>query len=117
VSTGIKGVNEKVDSLGRSVEETQERTRKNEGAVGDVDKKTQAAQNAADRSARVMCRRRRFRSEGRARESRRGRRQGRRAGQSVEAARHTVVLSEDEASSSSARRGSPTKPRPSSTSW
>jgi peptidoglycan-associated lipoprotein len=50
VRTGIKGVNEKVDSLGRSVEETQERTRKNDGAIGDVDKKTQAAQNAADQA-------------------------------------------------------------------
>ena len=31
VRTSVGEVNEKVDSLGRSVEETQERTRKNEG--------------------------------------------------------------------------------------
>jgi peptidoglycan-associated lipoprotein len=48
VRTGIKGVNDKVDSLGQSVEATQERTRKNEGAIGEVDQKAQAAQNSAD---------------------------------------------------------------------
>jgi outer membrane protein OmpA-like peptidoglycan-associated protein len=48
VRNDIKPVNDKVDTLGRSVEETQERTRKNEGAIGDVDKKAQAAQSSAD---------------------------------------------------------------------
>jgi outer membrane protein OmpA-like peptidoglycan-associated protein len=48
VRNDVKGVNDKVDTLGRSVEETQERTRKNEGTIGDIDKKTQAAQNSAD---------------------------------------------------------------------
>jgi len=48
VRNDVKGVNDKVDTLGRSVEETQERTRKNEGAIGDVDKKAQAAQSSAD---------------------------------------------------------------------
>jgi len=40
-------VNDKVDSLGRSLEETQERTRQNEAKIADVDKNTQAAQQAA----------------------------------------------------------------------
>ena len=50
VRNGVKGVNDKVDSVGRSVEETQERTRKNEGLIGDVDKKTQVAQGTADQA-------------------------------------------------------------------
>jgi len=48
VRTTVKGVNDKVDTLGRSVEETQQRTKKNEGSIGDVDRKTQSAQNSAD---------------------------------------------------------------------
>jgi outer membrane protein OmpA-like peptidoglycan-associated protein len=48
VRKDVKVVNDKVDTLGRSVEETQERTRKNEGVIGDIDKKTQAAQSSAD---------------------------------------------------------------------
>jgi outer membrane protein OmpA-like peptidoglycan-associated protein len=36
-----------VDSLGRSVEQTQERTRQNEGRISDVDQKAQAANQAA----------------------------------------------------------------------
>jgi peptidoglycan-associated lipoprotein len=48
VRKDVSVVNDKVDTLGRSVEETQERTRKNEGAIGDVDKKAQAAQSSAD---------------------------------------------------------------------
>jgi outer membrane protein OmpA-like peptidoglycan-associated protein len=43
-------VNDKVDSLGRSVEETQERTRKNEGKIAEVDQKAGAAQQAADQA-------------------------------------------------------------------
>jgi len=50
-------VNDKVDSLGRSVEETQERTRQNEGRISEVDQKAaaadqkaQGAQTAADRA-------------------------------------------------------------------
>jgi peptidoglycan-associated lipoprotein len=44
VRTSVGEVNDKVDSLGRSVEETQERTRRNEGKIAEVDQK---AQNAA----------------------------------------------------------------------
>jgi outer membrane protein OmpA-like peptidoglycan-associated protein len=47
VRTNVGEVNEKVDSLGRSVEETQERTRQNEGKIADVDQRTQAAAQAA----------------------------------------------------------------------
>jgi len=47
VRTSVGEVNDKVDSLGRSLEETQERTRQNETKIADVDKNTQAAQQAA----------------------------------------------------------------------
>jgi len=49
VRTSVGEVNDKVDSLGRSVEETQERTRRNEGRITDVDQRAQAAaQRASD---------------------------------------------------------------------
>jgi peptidoglycan-associated lipoprotein len=48
VRTNVKDVNDKVDTMGRSIEETQERTRKNEGTISDVDRKAQAAQSTAD---------------------------------------------------------------------
>lgn len=48
VRSNVKDVNDKADSMGRSIEETQERTRRNEGAIGDIDRKTQAAQSTAD---------------------------------------------------------------------
>jgi len=47
VRTSVGEVNEKVDSLGRSVEETQERTRANEGRIAEVDKAAQAADQKA----------------------------------------------------------------------
>jgi len=47
VRTNVGEVNDKVDSLGRSVEETQERTRQNEGRIGEVDQKAQAADQKA----------------------------------------------------------------------
>jgi outer membrane protein OmpA-like peptidoglycan-associated protein len=47
VRTSVGQVNDKVDSLGRSVEETQERTRQNEGKIADVDQKAVAANTAA----------------------------------------------------------------------
>ena len=40
-------MNEKVDSQGRAIEETQERTRKNEGRISEVDSKAQAAAQSA----------------------------------------------------------------------
>src|SRR5579872_4308826 len=50
VRTSVGEVNDKVDSLGRSVEETQERTRKNEGRISEVDQKAQAAANSAQQA-------------------------------------------------------------------
>jgi outer membrane protein OmpA-like peptidoglycan-associated protein len=50
VRTNLAEVNDKIDSLGRSVEDTQERTRQNEGRITEVDKKAQEASNAADRA-------------------------------------------------------------------
>ena len=47
VRANVGEVNEKVDSQGRAIEETQERTRKNEGRIGEVDSKAQAAGQSA----------------------------------------------------------------------
>jgi peptidoglycan-associated lipoprotein len=47
VRTSVGEVNEKVDAQGHAIEETQERTRKNEGRIGEVDSKAQAAAQAA----------------------------------------------------------------------
>src|ERR1700738_3489764 len=47
VRTTVGEVNDKVDSLGRSVEDTQERTRRNEGRIAEVDLKAQNANQAA----------------------------------------------------------------------
>src|SRR3954469_25025282 len=47
VRTNVGQVNDKVDSLGRSLEETQERTRANEGKITEVDQKAAAAAQAA----------------------------------------------------------------------
>ena len=47
VRTSVGEVNQKVDSQGRAIEETQERTRKNEGRISEVDTKAQAAAQAA----------------------------------------------------------------------
>jgi peptidoglycan-associated lipoprotein len=51
VRTSVGEVNDKVDSLGRSVEETQERTRKNEERISEVDQKAQAAAQQANEAA------------------------------------------------------------------
>jgi len=47
VRQNIGEVNEKVDSMGRSIEETQERTRRNEGRITEVDAKAGAAAQSA----------------------------------------------------------------------
>jgi len=47
VRTSVGEVNDKVDSVGRSLEETQERTRQNESKITEVDQKAQAAGQAA----------------------------------------------------------------------
>jgi len=51
VRTNVGQVNEKVDSLGRTVEETQERTRQNEGRISDVDQRAQSGIAKASQAA------------------------------------------------------------------
>ena len=50
VKNRVGEVNGKVDNLATSVEETQERTKKNEAAISDVDQKAQAAGTAANQA-------------------------------------------------------------------
>jgi len=47
VRGNVAEVNDKVDSLGRSLEETQERTRQNAGRISEVDQKADAATQSA----------------------------------------------------------------------
>jgi peptidoglycan-associated lipoprotein len=47
VRTSVGEVNEKVGTMGKSLEETQERVRQNEGKIGEVDQKAAAANQAA----------------------------------------------------------------------
>ena len=47
VRTSVGEVNAKVDSQGRAIEETQERTRRNEGRIAEVDQKADAAGQSA----------------------------------------------------------------------
>ena len=51
VRTNIGEVNQKVDTLSKTLEETQERTRANETKIGEVDQRAQAAAQAADQKA------------------------------------------------------------------
>ena len=48
VNTRVGEVNTKVDTLGQTVEETQERTRANEGRISEVDQKAAAAGMTAE---------------------------------------------------------------------
>jgi peptidoglycan-associated lipoprotein len=50
VRTSVGEVNDKVDAQGRSLEETQERTRRNEGRISEVDQKAQAAAQSAQQA-------------------------------------------------------------------
>ena len=50
VKTSVGEVNDKVDSLGRTVEQTQERTRQNEAKITEVDGKATAAGTAAQQA-------------------------------------------------------------------
>src|SRR5919199_6032846 len=50
VRTSVGEVNDKVDSVSRSLEETQERTRRNEGRISEVDQKAQAAAQSAQQA-------------------------------------------------------------------
>src|SRR5690242_11281502 len=51
VRTSVGEVNDKVDSVNKSLEETQERTRQNEGKIADVDQRAQAAAAQAKSAA------------------------------------------------------------------
>jgi len=53
VRTRVGEVNDKVDSLGKSVEATQERTKQNETKIADVDTRAQAAAQAASQAAQT----------------------------------------------------------------
>lgn len=55
VRTNVGEVNDKVDSLGRSVEQTQERTRQNEAKIAEVDTKAQNAANSAQQANGVAA--------------------------------------------------------------
>jgi outer membrane protein OmpA-like peptidoglycan-associated protein len=55
VRTSVGEVNEKVDSQGRAIEETQERTRKNEGRISEVDQKAAAADQKAASAAQAAA--------------------------------------------------------------
>jgi peptidoglycan-associated lipoprotein len=50
VRTSVGEVNDKVDTLSKTLEETQERTRVNEGRIGEVDQKAQAADQRASQA-------------------------------------------------------------------
>jgi peptidoglycan-associated lipoprotein len=50
VRTNVGEVNDKVDALGRSVEQTQERTRQNETRIAEVDTKAQNAASSAQQA-------------------------------------------------------------------
>ena len=52
VNTRVGDVNDKVTSMGKSLEETQERTRRNEARIGEVDQKAGAAAARADEANR-----------------------------------------------------------------
>ncbi|MBW8896510.1 MAG: OmpA family protein, partial [Acidobacteria bacterium] len=52
VRTQVGEVNGKVETLSKSVEETQERTRANEGRIAEVDTKAQAAGQRADQAGK-----------------------------------------------------------------
>jgi outer membrane protein OmpA-like peptidoglycan-associated protein len=53
VRTEVGNVNEKVDTLGGTLEETQERTRQNEERIGTVDQKAEAAGKSAEAAGRT----------------------------------------------------------------
>jgi len=55
VNEQITGVNGKVESLSKTVEETQERTKANEGKINVVDQRAGAAQGAADAARKAAA--------------------------------------------------------------
>ena len=55
VRSSVGDVNDKVDAVGRSLEQTQERTRKNEQRIAEVDEKAQAANESARAASGVAA--------------------------------------------------------------
>jgi len=55
VKTQVGGVNNKVDTLGQSLEAAQERTRQNEGRIGEVDQHATAAATAASAAQKALA--------------------------------------------------------------
>ena len=55
VRTEVTQVNDKVDTLSKSVEENQERTRANEGKIAEVDQKAAAADQKASAAGQRSC--------------------------------------------------------------
>ena len=55
VRTEVGQVNEKVATMGRSLEETQERVRRNEGQIVEVDARAAAAQNSATQAQQAAA--------------------------------------------------------------
>ncbi|HYU79463.1 MAG TPA: OmpA family protein [Vicinamibacterales bacterium] len=53
VRTEVGQVNDKVGTLGKSLEDTQERVRQNEGRITEVDSKAAAAQNSANQAGQA----------------------------------------------------------------
>ena len=53
VTNQVGQVSTKVDSMGKSLEETQERTKRNEARIGEVDQAAKAAQGSADSASQA----------------------------------------------------------------
>src|SRR6185369_12350661 len=53
VTNQVGQVSTKVDSLSKSLEETQERTKRNEARIGEVDQAAKAAQGSADQAGQA----------------------------------------------------------------
>ena len=112
VRTSVGEVNDKVDSLGRSVEETQERTRQNEGRIAEVDQKAQAAAQSAQQANDAASRGATPPAAVGEQRGQRGRRQGStRSTRPTSALVYEVVLSEDQGNFKFGKTSCPTRPR------
>ena len=106
VKNNVKDVNDKVDSMGRSIEETQERTRGTKARSATSRRRRRREGRPARRAATQAA-------AGRAHEWR----EGRRLRQGLQRLVYTVVLSEDEGQFKSGKPCCRTKRKSSSTSW
>jgi hypothetical protein len=114
VRTEVGNVNSKVDTLGGTVEETQERTRRNEERIGTVDQKAEAAGRSATEARAAADAAAAAAKEVDTRVATVNNRVS-----TVEAASrrlvYEVTLSEDQGNSGSGAPSFPTRPRPGST--